>query len=729
MRKNICECCLVVLALVGVSFLFYGNIWQQVLSPASDNQLVIQGESPVYEFVAETVRTNILAGKNPFTETKQVLYPMGWRYALDDVAPINGLYFVLLRPWLDPHQSMMLIALVSVIASGLAMYGLLRTLGMKFSVAGLGGLILAFTPFVSERIGAHPTYVALYLFILPIIFWLKITSAKTTSKWLSAVGLGISLALPFVTNLYFAVMLILLIGLAGIIYGIFAPRVLWGKVQGNWKYFCLAGFVGTIVLSPWIAEVSQILWYGVIDKPSDWRDIVAYSADLTNFIIPSHFNPLYQEVTSKLGNEFGYIRTTFESFVYPGILLLVGLIGYLFIAKKLPGYLKPLSWLTLIFGVIALGPYLQVGGSVSNIPLPYTLIAYIPLIQMARAPGRFIAVVVVLATILAAQVLNYLLKEKITKSWRTIILLLLMGIFLLDQRVVLGPPSKVTLPLSIYRYLADTKEKSPLLEIPFTMRDSIKYFGNQHSHYASYVTLLHHHPIFGVYAGRITNHVLSYYTENPLLGPIGKIIDTDSSDLDTSSIEIDFQEMQKTLNFYEIRHSITKDKEKYSPQIEEALINMNFAKKMVDGQYTLWEREPTRVVVDSFDNHGQYDQLVLTKGWSKSEKDESGRWAMGKEVEVLLKLDNSNKTKWVIEGEAIVEPQKIQVWLNDEYLGKIVIGGSGYSRHELPLKVRVREGVNVVKLRFANTHVLAKIIPGSMDLRPLALHVKYLGLE
>lgn len=716
--------------LIGVSWLFYRNIWQQVLTPVPTNQLVIQGESPVYEFVAEQVRTNILSGKNPFTETKQVLYPMGWRYALDDVAPINGLYFVFLRPWLDPHQSMMLIVLMSVIFSGLAMYGLLRILGISHLVAWFASLTLAFTPFVSERIGAHPTYVALYLFILPIIFWLKITSANATSKWRSAVGLGISLALPFMTNLYFAVMLILLIGLAGMIYGIFELRVLWEKIQSNWKYFCLAGLVGSVVLGPWIVEVREILWYGVIDKPSDWRDIVAYSADLTNFIIPSHFNPSYQSLTAQLGNKFAYIRTTFESFVYPGVLLLVGLIGYVFIVKKLPGYLKPLSWLTLIFGVIALGPYLQVGGEVSTIPLPYTMIAYIPLIQMVRAPGRFIGVVVVLATIVSAYALSYLLKHKISTIWHATVMGLLTGIFLLDQRVVLPPPTIASLPTSIYSYLANEAQAGPLLEIPFSIRDSIKNHGYIHSHYASYVTLLHHQPIFGVYAGRVPNHIFAQYVQNPITGPIGKMIDLTTLDPGAVLAEMNYPEMEKMIAAYRVRYAVTKDDERFSLSAATLLSQLTFEKKLIEGAYTLWYRISTLPETTAFSVDDETQQFTLIRGWSKQESGESGRWAVGRRAEVLLWMDNTEKMTIVIEAESIVKPQKVRVLINGISVGKMIVGGSGYNRHQLRIPPRaLRLGGNIITLQFANTHVLAKIIPGSMDLRPLALHVRYLGIE
>src|SRR3990167_2953492 len=77
-----------------VSLLFYFNLWSQVITPDKPGQLTIQGESPIYEFVAEKVRNNILSFKNPLAPIDSVLYPFGWRFALDDVSPIFGLYFL-----------------------------------------------------------------------------------------------------------------------------------------------------------------------------------------------------------------------------------------------------------------------------------------------------------------------------------------------------------------------------------------------------------------------------------------------------------------------------------------------------------------------------------------------------------------------------------------------------------------------------------------------------------
>ena len=484
-----------------------------------------------------------------------------------------------------------------------------------------------------------------------------------------------------------------------------------------------------IVLSPWIKEAGSIIIFGIMDKASDWKDILAYSADLTNIFIPSHFNPLYLEMVSKLGNNYAYIRTTFETFIYPGILLIVLMGAYLYLSKRLSPHLKPIFITAILFLIMTFGPYLQILGLTYKIPLPYILIPYIPFIQMARAPGRFVVVFIFLTTIVVAHTLQYLMKRKLALRWQIPIWGLILGVFLLDQRVVLSPPTTVTLPTTIYEYLAKQPQATPLLEIPFSIRDSIKYYGYIHSFYSSYVTLLHRQPIFGVYAGRVPNHIFTDITKNPIIGPIGKMIDLETTDPSAVFAEINYPEMEKMIDAYRMRYTIVKNDERFSPAVELLMTKLKFEKKMTEGLYTLWYRDSPIGETAFFAVDDESQQFTLIRGWSKREEGESGRWAVGRKSELLFWLDSTDKKQFILEAESIVKPQKVQVFVNNKIIGKITVSGNGYSRHSLPLSIELSPGKNIVTLQFESTHQLSKLMPGSQDQRPLALHVKYIGLE
>ena len=333
MVKKILWILFVIFVFLFFSLVFYKNIWYQVINQDPRSQLTIQGETPVYEFVAETVKNNLLSFKNPFI-TSSVLYPFGWQFAMDDVAPINGLYFLILRPFLSIHQSFMLIVLLSVIISGLTMYYLLVSLKINKMISLLISLVFCLSPFMSIRIGAHPTYTAFYLFSIPSIFFIKLVEEnKKKIKFTYSVLLAFSISLAFLTNLYFSIMIIIMIFFLFIFSFLLIKKEMLILLKKNFWYFLISFFILILILSPWLKEVNKIILLSKFDQPKDWNDITAFSADLTNFFLPVH-GLFYQPITNYLATHFLYISRIFESFTYPGLIIIVTIIAYIFIFKK-----------------------------------------------------------------------------------------------------------------------------------------------------------------------------------------------------------------------------------------------------------------------------------------------------------------------------------------------------------------------------------------------------------
>src|SRR5690606_35376860 len=50
-------------------------------------------------------------------------------------------------------------------------------------------------------------------------------------------------------------------------------------------------------------------------------------------------------------------------------------------------------WITVGFGLLALGPFLHIAGINTYIPTPWSLLRYVPIVGAARMPARFMAVV------------------------------------------------------------------------------------------------------------------------------------------------------------------------------------------------------------------------------------------------------------------------------------------------------------------------------------------------
>ncbi|MFH2085534.1 MAG: hypothetical protein ABII21_01995 [bacterium] len=710
-----------------ISFLFYNSIWQQVITQENQNVLTIQGESPDLEFVAETVRSNILAGKNPFATATTVMFPHGWKFAMDDVGPINGFFYLVVRPFFSTHQSLMLITLLAVVAGGVLMDALLLRLGIKSAIAWIMALVFAYTPIVTTRIGAHQTYPPLYVFPWSALIVVQMIKVKKIT-WRSVVVLGLSWAVMVLTNLNYTLMWgVMAIGLWCWCY-LYYRREVWQQTIAKIKYLVGAGIIAIVILLPWLTEAAKVVKYEPADLQTGSADIMAYSANLTNFLVPSKSNSMYIKLTTALNERYPNLNKIIEDFVYPGVILLLAVFLYSRFAKQLPRWLRPIFGTAMTFFLISLGPQLQVGSHIYKVPLPYSLIAHIPYIQMARAPARFVIPVIFLMTIIAAHVIQYHYL-RVTKSRRWVLLAIVLVVFWFDQRAVPKAETAEPIPGEIYRYLKE-QDSLPLLELPFAVRDGVKYHGHLHSHWNIVETLTHGQPIFGIYAGRINNPTFAYFVNNPVTGSLGQVIDLATTDPQLAMDKIDQQKLVRGLDFYGVKHVLLKDGERYTEGVRALFEEIGLVRVMGDNGYELWEREPYDLAIRAVKFDGQDEDLTLLSGWSPPEPGTVSRWAMSNEAEIVLSFQPKAMEKLVIYGSPLDRAQKVKIMINDEYVGKMIFPRGGESRQELMITRGLKLGVNKISLQFAHTTVPTNSwLHKSEDKRPLALKVSYVGMK
>ncbi len=684
-----------------VSLFFYHVIWAQLWSPHNPSVLMIQGETPVYEFVAEQVRLNILSGNNPFASTDRVLYPMGWNISMEDIAPINGFIFLVLRPFLSIHQSFILIMLMSVFVSNITMYWLLRVLKISRSVAFITGLIYGFAPIVSYRIAGHPTYIALYLFTLPAIFFILLYQAKTTYwRLIHASLLGLSGVLMLLTNLYFLIMFVLLVGVWTFFCFIFHFKKTTETILSLYRPLVFAAIGTILLLIPWILEFIENARFNPRSSPQGFADSTAFSADIFGMFWPRHVI-LYKSAVEFIINKFAY-APFFESYTYYGILLLIPTVLFLRFRKKISPYLLPVYASALVLLVFTLGPFLKIGTIQTSIPLPYIVLHYLPYIQMARAPGRFIVPFVFMMCIVFAFLLQYVIKKYPQKQW--LIVSVLFVIFLFDQRIYISPPLQMPVPNKIYSYLQD-KPASPLLEIPFTIRDGLKNHGHMHSVWSMQQQFQHDHPLFGIYAGRVPDPQFAYFQTHPFFGPLGKLISIDE-DPRIAATQITQPQLKSSSDFFDLQYVLLKEKESYSTYAAE-LIEPQFERKMRDNGYALYHRKSkdrtrtTRYRFSSEDTQG-----ILQEGWSTPEKE--GRWAVDARSTLYLNA-KKGASKLVFKAHSLAEDQQLTVYINKHKIANLTITTEPeiYTAYVAPDQVRDLNMIQFIPTR--------KVVPSELD--------------
>lgn len=144
---------------------------------------------------------------------------------------------------------------------------------------------------------------------------------------------------------------------------------------------------------------------------------ITLSADLLAFVIPSEMHPLWGDWAQRIADNFS--TTTSERLIFAGFgPLLLGL--YIAIRSWSRSIVRFWVLVALVFGLLALGPYLHVAGQIVSIgewplPMPYLLLyRTVPFIGLTRSLSRYDLMVMLALGVLVAMAL-----AELTKRWQS----------------------------------------------------------------------------------------------------------------------------------------------------------------------------------------------------------------------------------------------------------------------------------------------------------------------
>ena len=177
MRKNIITILFFLILTLVFNYRLVGSL---LLNRNPSN--IAANDNVIVEFVTEISYQNLKELKNPFTPTNRFLYPFEINYYLSDASTSDLLFFLLLRPFLDSYQSLVLILLINIFLSLFVMHILLRSFKINYYISFISSLIYGFTPYISQRIQGHDTYTSIYLFPLTLLIIFKFLKAKEFKK-------------------------------------------------------------------------------------------------------------------------------------------------------------------------------------------------------------------------------------------------------------------------------------------------------------------------------------------------------------------------------------------------------------------------------------------------------------------------------------------------------------------------------------------------------------------
>ncbi len=249
--------------------------------------------------------------------------------------------------------------------------------------------------------------------------------------WRNGALAGLFFALAALAETTFASFLALF---SLIIVGVWLAEPLAHGAHGaRWRGLggvALAALVAAVLWAPVLAPTVREFVAGDYAL-TGWGESLKLSADLKGLVTPTELNPLFAAATAADGattpaarweaalraveegkGPFADINTVFLGWV---TLALAGL-GAVLGRRRLRAWL----WTALIFGVLSLGPLLQIGGRYLfsfdglltggvSVPLPFILLHYIPFISANRAPNRNSLILMLALAVLAAYAVAWLL--------------------------------------------------------------------------------------------------------------------------------------------------------------------------------------------------------------------------------------------------------------------------------------------------------------------------------
>jgi hypothetical protein len=323
----------------------------------------------------------------------------------------------------------------------------------------------------------------------------------------------------------------------------------------------IAALVALILWSPMLVPVAREFLAGGYGS-TGWGESVTLSADLQGLVTPTNLNPLLgpppaKPLAAPLADgsrpdwqaelraveegqgRFRDINTVF--------------LGYLTLALAVLGAVLPATrraarawtWSALVFGVLCLGPLLQIGGrlrfSLDNLlpegvtfPLPFALLHYVPFFNANRAPNRYSLILMLALAVLAALGAWRLLAwvacragpefrreaDSRRTSWRRlpypalVLGLLLAAGILLEHLAVPLPTTDARIP-AVYAQIAAEPGAFSIMQLPLGWRDSYGTLGSEDTQLQYYQTA-HGKAMLGGNISRAPAFKLDYFRRIPL---------------------------------------------------------------------------------------------------------------------------------------------------------------------------------------------------------------------
>ncbi len=445
--------------------------------------------------------------------TNLLFYPVGASLVTQTLTPLAGLFTAPIQ-FLGLAFTYNVLFFSSFALSGIFMFALANYFVKNKYAAFVAGLIFAFSPMHISQSYGHLDWTIVEWVPLFLYFYVR-TINEHKKRYALFAALSFVL-LSFMGDLEQGLMVIFATVIFTVLYLIF-ERV---KLLDRRAIINLGLFVAfTFLISlPFIALILPGISSSVISNAQQNSGVISsmqWSNNLLSFFLPSYYNGIFHSAS------LSYMKQLY-ALTYQGISYQmnvgerVSYIGYTVLALVLiaiysdyrKSRMKNVAiWVVfgLVFAWLSLGPYLQVGSTVTGIPTLYSLYRLIPIFNIIREPGRFDLIFTISLAILAALGFQHITQDK-DKSNALKILVIVSALILLEYN---GMPlsgqfaSQTITPTSIplaYSQISKIPGNFSVLVLPIlpNYSDSPAQYSGQATYYVSAMKK----PIIGGYTSR-----------------------------------------------------------------------------------------------------------------------------------------------------------------------------------------------------------------------------------
>ncbi|MBI2835783.1 MAG: hypothetical protein HYX76_15290 [Acidobacteria bacterium] len=282
-----------------------------------------------------------------------------------------------------------------------------------------------------------------------------------------------------------------------------------GKVGlADLRLTTIAAFVCLVLLVPVLYALSyRILDGGTFHSPIRWCHSPP-GVDVLAFFTPNPNHPLFGSFSR------AWLERRHGGFVENvAALPLVALVTIAVAWKRRFRPDRPWMLMTILFALLAIGPFLHIAGMNTRIPGPWAFLRYVPLIGWARMPTRFAVLVSLGISVLFGLALVHLTSAAHHRR-RTILWTAGVALFV-ELLPAPRPLYSATLP-AIYRTIAADRRNITVLEVPLGIRDGESTEGDFNTA-SQFFRTFHEKRIIGGYLSRITRRERRRQREFPTI--------------------------------------------------------------------------------------------------------------------------------------------------------------------------------------------------------------------